>query len=416
MGFFDWLKRLFGGGPIKRDVARLGGAPDSIDDVEEVVDTSGGPLREGRRRRALRDRRLLPKKKKAFTKRKRVMSADEANRLFAGTLRTKNRKIRDLLPDEEQLERYGLPVWRTEEELANALSISIRDLRFFSIHREKDRTPHYVSFAVAKRTGGTRVIMAPKRKLKALQRKLHDRLATKLPKSDAAHGFVKGRSTKTAAAPHVRKKLVMRIDLADFFPTITYARVRGLLIALGYSYPVAATLATLMTEAERQPVELDGALYHVPIGPRYCVQGAPTSPAIANAIAQRLDRRLLGLAKKLNLKYTRYADDLIFSGDDPTVAAKLLGAVRKITTAEGFPINVAKTRIHRRSNRQVVTGVIVNDVLGLSRKDRRRLRAAIDHANQGKLDPSALATLRGRLAYLHGLNAEQAAKLRARFR
>src|SRR5687768_7367552 len=140
MGFFDWLKRLFAPSPVKRDITRLGGEEEDVDEVEEVVDTSGGPYREHRLRRALRDPRLLPKKKKIrIRKKKNVMSKSEASRLFASTLRNKDRRIRDLLPDEEQLARYGLPIWRTEEELAAALEISVGLLRFYSIHREKER-------------------------------------------------------------------------------------------------------------------------------------------------------------------------------------------------------------------------------------------------------------------------------------
>lgn len=417
MGFWDWLKGLFGVEPekVERDIARLGDEEDDLDEVVETVDLRGGPYRENRRRLALRDRRLLPKKKPTFPrKKKKVMERAEADRLFAGTLRTRDRKIRDLLADEAQLTRYGLPLWRTEAELAAALGISVGELRFFSIHREKERVPHYTTFSVAKRTGGQRIIMAPKKRLKAVQRKIYEELGTKLPIHPAAHGFVRGRSTRTTAEPHVKKKVVVRIDLEAFFPSINYRRVRGFLIGLGYSYPVAATLAVLMTECERQPVELGAELFHVPVGPRHCVQGAPTSPAIANSIVMRLDRRVAGLAKKLGFDYTRYADDLVFSSDDAKKVPHLLGGARRIIASEGFRVNAAKTRVFRSSNKQTVTGVTVNEVLGLSKKERKKLRAALHHAKHGKLDAKAKASLDGKLAYLHGLNAEQAAKLRAR--
>src|SRR4029453_19212678 len=98
-------------------------------------------------------------------------------------------------------------------------------------------------------------------------------LVSKLPKSEYAHGFVKGRSIATNAAPHVGKAGVLHFDIKDCFPTIHYGRVRGLLIALGYGYPIAAALAVLMTEAPRQPVAAEGKLYHVPTGPPVCVPG-----------------------------------------------------------------------------------------------------------------------------------------------
>lgn len=137
------------------------------------------------------------------------------------------------------------------------------------------------------------MIFAPKRRLKALQRHLNELLVWKLPVSTHAHGFVTGRSIRTGADPHVGRAFVLHLDLKDFFPSVTFARVRGLLIAHGYAYPVAATLAALCTEARRQPVEIDGELFHVPVGQRHCVQGAPTSPGLCNAMVLRLGRRVV---------------------------------------------------------------------------------------------------------------------------
>jgi len=302
-----WIKSLLGGSR-KRDISRLStsatGQPlEGADAVEERVSVSGGPLKEHHRRLALRDKRLLPKVKSparqfGITKKKKVMSVAEAERLFGGTTRTRNRNLRDLLTDEEQLNRYGLPVWKTEEDVAKAIGISLKELWFFAIHRERERQPHYITFAIPKRSGGKRLIMAPKRRLKAIQRKLLELLVGKLPLSENAHAFRRGRSIRTGAEPHVGKRFVLKLDLKDFFPSVTFARVRGLLIAYGYSYPVATTLAVVMTEAERQPVEVDGTVFHVPVGERHCVQGAPTSPGICNALLLRLDHRLAGLAKK----------------------------------------------------------------------------------------------------------------------
>lgn len=111
---------------------------------------------------------------------------------------------------------------------------------------------------------------------------------------------IKGMTTprKPGAQVHVGKPMLLKMDLKDFFPPVTYARVRGLLIAYGYGYVVAATLAVLMTEALRQPVEVGGTIYHVPVGPRTCGKGAPTSPGLCNALVLRLDRRLGGACEK----------------------------------------------------------------------------------------------------------------------
>jgi hypothetical protein len=412
MGFFDWLHRLFRPPPRTRDVSRRELTADA---VEEAVDTSGGPLKPQHRRRALRDANLRPAPRRAL---RRGLGDDFARRLFAGTLRTRNRRLRDLLPDEAQLQRYGLPVWTTEADVAAALGLSVPALRFFSIHREAERVAHYVRFSVPKRSGGRRVILAPKRRLKALQRKLLALLVGRLPVSDWAHGFRRGRSVRTGAEPHVGKAVLPRLDLQDFFPTVTFGRVRGLLIALGYGYVVATVLAVLMTEAERQPVQVDGNVFHVPVGQRQCVQGAPTSPGLCNAIALRLDRRLAGLARSLGFVYTRYADDLTFSGDRAGHVNVLREKATRIIREEGFAVNEAKTRVLRKGRCQRVTGVVVNQVLGLSRRERRRLRAMIHQLRPnlqvGPADPSCVAHLRGKLGYLAMLNPDQAAALRRR--
>jgi len=424
---FAWLKSLFGIAP-KRDISRLsptapGSTATDADAIAERVDVSGGPLKEHHRRLALRDKRLLPKVKSparqlGFTRKKKVMSLAEAERLFGATMRTRNRSLRDLITDEDQINRYGLPLWKTEDDVAKALGISLKELWFFAIHRERERQPHYVTFAIPKRSGGKRLIMAPKRRLKALQRKLLELLVGKLPVSEQAHAFRRGRSIRTGAEPHVGKRSVLKLDLKDFFPSVTAVRVRGLLIAYGYSFPVATTLAVLMTEAERQPVEVEGQVFHVPVGPRHCVQGAPTSPGICNALVLRIDQRLAGLAKKHGLAYTRYADDLSFSGNLNREAANQIRIVTtRIVEEEGFKVNPDKTRFMGCGARQTVTGVVVNQVLGLSRQERRRLRAMVHQlGRQNDLNcvpPVQRARLEGKIAYLSMLNPQQSERLRS---
>ena len=423
MAFLKWVKSLFRPKPVVRDLSRMA-TGDDASAVEETVDTSGGPLKPQHLRRALRDPRLLPKPKPKVQpyvwprpKKPKILERDEADRLFSTTLRTKTRNIRDLTSDQEQLQRYGLPVWETELDLAQALGIDLGTLRHHSIHRVRETSPHYVTFAVPKRRGGHRLIHAPKRRLKAIQRKLHELLVSRLPVAEAAHGFRSGRSVATNAACHVGKDVLIKLDLKDCFPTIHYGRVRGLLIALGYAYPVATILAVLMTEAPRQPVDLGDKVVHVPVGPRVCVQGAPTSPGICNAVLQRLDRRLAGLARRHEFTYTRYADDLTFSGNDAAKIKLLITVSARIIRDEGFEINREKTRVLRKGQCQHVTGVVVNQEAGLSRRERRRLRAAIHHMSLSPEPPvpSKRQQLAGKLAYLHMLNPTQAATLIADF-
>jgi RNA-directed DNA polymerase len=128
-----------------------------------------------------------------------------------------------------------------------------------------------------------------------------------------------------------------------------------------------------------------------------------------------MDRRLAGLARQFGFEYTRYADDLTFSGNDSGAPKRLIRIVNQIVQDEGMRLNRNKTRVLRRSQRQLVTGVVVNQVVGLSRQDRRRLRAAV-HQLRADRDPNRIRQLRGKLAYLHMLNSDQAAPLLEQFR
>jgi retron-type reverse transcriptase len=167
-----------------------------------------------------------------------------------------------------------------------------------------------------------------------------------------------------------------------------------------------------MTESLRQPVQVGEEVYFAPVGSRHLVQGAPTSPGVANAIAMSLDRRLAGLGRKLGFTYTRYADDLTFSGNDVATARGLIKSVQRIVHAEGFALNPDKTRIMTQRGAQLVTGVTVNRELGLSRRLRRKLRAALHQAGAGPASAPARRKLDGKLAYVSMLNVRQAAALR----
>jgi RNA-directed DNA polymerase len=419
VGLFQWLKFWIAPKSVVRDISRMGIEGDAST-CHELIDTTSEPLKPGNRRRAIRDPRSLPKPKPAASlhwirPNPKILDRAEADRLFSDTLRTCNRNVRDLLADIEQLRRYDLPIWKNEADVATALGLTVKQLRHYCIHRHRETTPHYVTFAIRKRSGGTRLIHAPKRRLKAIQRALNEQLVSKLPVSRFAHGFRNGLSVATNAAPHVGKLVVIKLDIAECFPTIHFGRVRGLLIGYGYSYPVAQTLAVLMTEPPRQPVEINGQLFHVPVGPRVCIQGAPTSPSLCNAVLRSLDHRLAGLARKHGFDFTRYADDLTFSGQDLTKIKLIISIAARIAHEEGLPLNPAKTRVLRSGQRQTVTGVIVNDTLGLSRQERRRLRAAL-HQQRNSQIPNFKndQQLQGKLAYLDMLNPAQAEALRSR--
>lgn len=192
-----------------------------------------------------------------------------------------------------------------------------------------------------------------------------------------AHGFAPGRSVVSNARVHLGRRLVLNLDLLDFFPSIHFGRVRGVFMARPFEFPVqvATMLAQLCCHRASLP------------------QGAPTSPIISNLICRGLDRDLDRLARQHGCRYTRYADDITFSTNAdrfpdalvagavvvprvaPTLGTPLLGIVAR----HRFQINPRKTRARLRSERQEVTGVVVNTKLNVPRRYVREIRAALHH-------------------------------------
>jgi RNA-directed DNA polymerase len=353
-------------------------------------------------------------------------------------------RLHDRTSDEAKLAALGLPLLSTPADVAAAMGLTVPRLRWLAFHSEVATVSHYVRFQVPKKSGGVRQLAAPHKSLAAAQEWVLANVLGKVPTHDAAHGFVPGRSTVTNAAAHVGKAVVVNADLSDFFPTITFPRARGVFKQLGYSPAVATVLALLCTESPRRTVVYAGNRFHVATGPRALPQGACTSPALSNLAARRLDSRLAGIARALGFAYTRYADDLTFSGgrggtrtapspgtpgegwggggsrggagttndanransplldpppayrgreedaasssdeardNDPTTkVGYLLARVRHVAGDEGFAVNEKKTRVLRPSAAQTVTGIVVNDRPGVPRDVVRRLRAILHRA------------------------------------
>ena len=370
-----------------------------------------------------RERKARKKREAAERRERRAREIAERRRtdiVFLG--RGVSHSLADRRAHVEKLEARGLPVLATPKDVADALGLPIPRLRFLAHHDEALQRAHYVQFEVPKRTGGMRTLAAPKPDLAKAQTWILEHVLAKVPVHDAAHGFVPGRSTATCARPHRGRAAVVNLDLKDFFPSITFPRVRGVFAELGYSPAAATILALLCTECPRREVRFAGVTYHVAVGERGLPQGACTSPALSNLVARRLDARLAGLAEKRGFAYTRYADDLSFSTGDPKAVAPLLAIVRKIVREEGFRENGKKTRVQRAAGRQTVTGLVVNepDRLGLPREEVRRLRAILHNAKKTGLaaqnrggHPDFEAHLRGKIAYLAMVDAPKAARFRA---
>lgn len=323
---------------------------------------------------------------------------------------------------EKKRQDNALPTLPDVDALAKALGTSVARLRWLAYHRDVDTGTHYRRWLVPKRDGSMRMISAPKPELKAAQRWITRQVTEHLPVHGAAHGFLPGRSIVTNAVVHAGARVVVKLDILGFYPTVTMRRVKGLLRRAGLTEQVATLMALLATESPREEIETHGRTHYVAIAPRSLPQGAPTSPSITNALCLRLDCRLSGLARKLGCRYTRYADDLTFSwhGNDKAEVGTLLRAVRMIVRAEGFEIHAKKTRVMRAGARQKVTGLVVNaakerPAARVPRKTVRALRAAIKNRELGRPGKGeSLEQLKGMAAFIMMTDRERGAQLMAR--
>jgi retron-type reverse transcriptase len=316
---------------------------------------------------------------------------------------------------------HNLPLLNTAADIAAAMEISMGQLRFLAFNRKVSPISHYIRFKMPKKTGGERLISAPMPKLKQAQSWILNNILIKVPIHDSAHGFCTGRSIVSNATPHVGANVVINFDLQNFFPSITYKRVKGLFRSFGYGEGVATILALLSTEAETEKVELDNATYYVATGERHLPQGSPASPAITNLLCRRLDRRLIEIATKLGFVYTRYADDLTFStpNDNPRIC-NLLRRTEAIVSYEGFTINESKTRILRQNRQQEVTGIVVNSYPNIDRQTLKQFRATLFQIEKDGLEGKhwgnsndTLASITGFANFVAMVNPDKGAKLQA---
>jgi hypothetical protein len=325
----------------------------------------------------------------------------------------------------------ALPPIATIGDLAAWLDLTPEQLHWLADTRRchhraaAPKLQHYHYAFADKAAGPPRLIEAPKPTLKTVQRKILAGILTQVPVHDAAHGFVKTRSALTGAQIHAAETVLITFDLKDFFPSLAYPRVHGLFRAIGYPHEAAAALAGLCTTTTPKPIlaqiaptaQARHAIPHLP-------QGAPTSPALANLLAWKLDRRLDGLARAAGAHYTRYADDLAFSGGAPFARGldNFRYAVGKIVAEEGFALNQAKTRLMPASARQRVTGILVNRHCNIPRQDFDALKATLHNcardnpaAQNRESTPDFRAQLAGRIAWMAHINPARGEKLYALF-
>ncbi len=289
----------------------------------------------------------------------------------------------------------------SKELLALSLGIPVRQLTGLLYGKKIENC--YKTFSIKKKSGEERIINAPDKSLKYVQRRLARLLLKRLNeihtknniKNNISHGFFKGKSIKTNAMPHRNKKYLLNVDLKDFFGSIHFGRVLGFFKNNDYfKLPeVAVIIAQLTCYEGKLP------------------QGAPTSPVVSNLISQILDYKILDLCKKYKVTYTRYADDLTFSTNDNSFKInyhEFLQELEEIVTRSGFKINSDKTHFQEFNYRQTVTGLTVNKKLNVKNDYYKKTRSMAyslyktgRYENNGK--EGTLNQLEGRFSFINDL-------------
>lgn len=332
--------------------------------------------------------------------------------------------------------KFNLPRIESARKLAEFLELDPHDLHWLS-NSSSDRansnsySKHYRCRWIPKRSSGWRLIEAPKSRLRYVQGILLQKIFNVLPPHPLAFGFRVNYSVVDFVKPHVGKEVCWRFDLQDFFTSVTIGRVRGLMRKFGYPPDVARSIA-LLTTTQTSPrvlsVDHPSASFEIQSPMhlrRHLPQGAPTSPAIANLCAFGLDARLAGVARTVGgVCYTRYADDVLFSGDSDLArqSKRLAAHVGAIAIEEGFRINHRKTRLARSSQRQFAAGIVLNEKMNVSRESFDRLKATLHNcvklgpeSQNRESHPAFRQHLDGRIQWVGMLNPGRGSKLRGLF-
>ncbi|MBC8104836.1 MAG: RNA-directed DNA polymerase [Cytophagales bacterium] len=326
--------------------------------------------------------------------------------------------------DSAKISERALPSLTTAAQVAAAIGIGENELAFLCYERAVSGVDHYARFAIPKKKGGVRVLSSPKRRLRVAQSWLLKNVLEPLPVHSAAMAFRPGKSVVDNAAPHAGQAIVVKTDLKDFFPSLGLRRIKGLFEGLGYNEGVATLFALLATETPRIAVMFDGKRRFVAVSKqRGLPQGACTSPALTNLLCRNFDARLAGAAAAFGFRYTRYADDLTFShASDKAPVGVLLALIRKIVADENLTVNEEKTQVLRLSDRQSITGLVVNgsETPRVSREDLRRFRAILHQCERdgfeavtARLGKDAQAYAGGYLSFVHMARPDIAGKIAA---
>lgn len=286
----------------------------------------------------------------------------------------------------------GLPIIQTIDDFSQ-----ITHLSKYTLFQLSERSNfHYKKFPIKKKSGGTRTICQPSKNLKGLQAWILVNILNKLKVSDSCKGFEKGSSIADNARAHINANCMLTIDLSDFFDNVTDIKVYNVFKSIGYNSLISTMLTNICTCDSSLP------------------QGSPCSPKLANLITWKLDKRIQGFVGKRGITYTRYADDLSFSGLHPSNTIQILPVVKKIIEDEGFSINEKKTRVAGASRAKRITGLIVsNNRYGIGKVKYRILRSKIFHLTKPKEQKNIvlLNEVNGWISYLKSVDKLRYRKL-----
>ncbi len=319
-----------------------------------------------------------------------------------------------------------LPAMHSAGDLAKWLQLTPGQLEWLADLKRHDQPTrqhlqHYHYSLIDKRRGLKRLIESPKTRLKKIQRMINDNILTHASIHESTHGFRKGRSCISHAERHVKKQYVFVFDLAHCFSSIRWQQVYQVFRGLGYQPSVSKYLTGLCTHQSYPRHELLTQLddeQHSLLKHRHLPQGAPSSPALSNSVLFELDTRLTGLARSLNLVYSRYADDMVLSGNNHRNWLFLEPLVGAICLEQGFTLNYRKSRILRPHQRQKITGIVVNEKPNIDRRYYDRLKAILTNCMRHGLQsqnhahhPDFRAHLLGLIHHVKSLNAAKGSKL-----
>ncbi|MDB5155335.1 MAG: RNA-directed polymerase [Mucilaginibacter sp.] len=290
--------------------------------------------------------------------------------------------------DNIRLSLLGLPIIQTIDDFSIITHIS----KYTIFQLSKNSQYHYRTYEILKSNGKARLISQPNKKLKGLQAWILFNILNKLKVSSSCKGFERGTSISDNVEPHKFASTIMTIDLLDFFPSVKGNMVYNVFKSIGYNKEIATLMTNICTYKGALP------------------QGGPCSPKLANLILWKLDIRIQGYVGKRGLTYTRYADDLTFSGFNPNKLIQILPIIKQIIKSEKFEVNEDKTRIAGSARAKKVTGLIVsNDTFGIGVQKLKVIRAKIHHLTlpneQGNFD--LIDEVQGWLSYINSVDKKR---------